>query len=478
MSKNKIVLYILILFIQYSLFSEQINSTGYYYFSNGNDTLHSLVENVNPSDNLVKIVKDSGTQEFSIYSHFSDNVFTYDMINNKYRFSKSDSTNNSTFRFIQIDNNTCYIQDKLSNLFLTISKNNDRKIITLDKFIGEDEQLWDYSRIGVSPMYVYTLRNITYNKFFDVKGVFFKNNVNLYPTNSFKSNLQLYELDGGVDQYLTLQNAGKNMFYIQPNHSPLLWNSKDSTVYLDDAHQSDSLKFEFIPASINNPNRYYLRNSSEYYIGYNGSRLVATTNKQLWELDPYSIWRLDPEEDFRDKVFYVKAAYSDKYWDLPRIDEDVKKVLKANKHPPLQMYKETWKERGDHDDRKYSIIPSGDQSWVFIEMQTEIDGKKFYLNHKSSSREGDKLYYKKGAPTVTENDCKFAIQFTSKNTFVIRTYKWLALDISGTDSSWKDNSKHITLQRVNFSQRQQFQLEDIETNSILNFKEAGNIFNQ
>ena len=80
----------------------------------------------------------------------------------------------------------------------------------------------------------------------------------------------------------------------------------------------------------------------------------------------------------------------------------------------------------------FRFLPSGDASWLNIQCQ---NGGKV-LDVKGTGGVNGKaiqLWDYTGA-----QDQKFALQFTSPNTFVVRTYAWKSLDIVGNPNDGND----------------------------------------
>ena len=138
--------------------------------------------------------------------------------------------------------------------------------------------------------------------------------------------------------------------------------------------------------------------------------------------------------------FHVKAAYSNKYWDIGG------RGAETNKNGKRLII---W-DLDDGADRKYRFVPSGDYSWVYVQIQ---NGGKVLDIVGDGGKNGEEIQI---WDISGKDDQKFAVQFTSPTTFSLRTKSWKAIDMKGAKIN--DNSTHLIEWDAHYGPAQQFQL--------------------
>jgi hypothetical protein len=151
------------------------------------------------------------------------------------------------------------------------------------------------------------------------------------------------------------------------------------------------------------------------------------------------MWQMPSAE----QNFHIKAAYIDKYFDLP--GDEISSNANGKEF-------NIWDLDGGKD-RVFKILPAGDHSWVNIQAQ---NGGRFFAVPSNSNQDHVKMILN---DKTNGNDQKFALMFTSPTTFVIRTNNWKAVDIEGGGSDdWKKNGAKLIQFGDHYGKNQQFQL--------------------
>lgn len=435
------------------IFTIEIN-TGYYSIKTDDGySLNSIYENSgNELNSFIKIVKYK--DGFNLLTHEADKVFYFPKVLEEISVRSSSTFKNKEFNIYNITGDNYYIQHKITGLYLT-KKKNDESII-LSSLDNSLLQKWKINRIGPDTNHVYTFKSIQPNLgYFDVRGYFGPVNPGIYDNwDNIKGRMQLHNvIDGGTDQYIALHYAGNNEFFIQPLHGWVFWDvaggrtSENNNLQLYELNRSGAQKFEFIPYVIGSNTYYYIKNkySKKNINLHDGQLAISENNKIVWELDAYEKFRIPKNIDF-----YIKCAYSNKYWDIPGDGDETTTIGRE-----IQMWESPNKFAKD---RIYRIIPSKDHRWVYIQIQNNKDGVYYYADHGNSTNNGDKIKFSRGIKDGNYN--KFAIELTSDKTFVIRTHTWKAVDISG-GPAWNNNGADLIIWDPNYSRAQQFQLKGI-----------------
>ena len=212
----------------------------------------------------------------------------------------------------------------------------------------------------------YSIQNLMSKKFIDLPGG---------APNQDKKNgkIQLWDMDYQPDRYFSLSaTKGENEYFvISPLHTTYYFDvengSKDdrANIRLWDLNNTSAQLFKFVYAGA--PMTYYIINknsgkaidASESQVHKNGCKIFQYKfhgkDNQKWKLHKIPTWSM-PD---KNQAFYIKTAYSNKYFDLPGGGKD------TNKNG---LNFKIWDfDRGG--DRKYKFIPSGDHSWINIQVQ-------------------------------------------------------------------------------------------------------------
>jgi hypothetical protein len=358
------------------------------------------------------------------------------------------------FKMIPVANekNTFYIENANSGLYLTAFPN--RPISQEARGDNNDNQKWIFeaanpeTEMAPPPTERFAIENVKGRRFIDVPGA-------KWQAKHKNSYLQLWDMDHDPDRYVILQQSPiAEYFVIQPMHSQYVWDvegasTKDlAKIQLYDNNSSDAQQFKFVFAG--EPLTYYIINrrsgkvvdASDAHVGGNGCVIQQyskrNTDNQKWKLHwTGTMWAMPNAE----QRFFIKCAWSNKYWDIPG-DGDVNTNKSGAKFAIWDL--------NSGNDRIYKILPSGDASWINIQVQ---NGGKFVAIGGNSDRSGEplQLWGKTNA-----NDEKLAIQPTSPTTFVLRTNKWKAVDVASGDINKNGNALHQW--DLHFGQGQQFEL--------------------
>ena len=378
-------------------------------------------------------------------------------------WSKGNNNVAQMFKLIEVDgkSNTYFIQNKNSGLYLT--SNGKSKQITQENITGKENQQWKFETAKASDMasmkvnVAYAFKNVKANRYLDLAG----DNQN---AKSKDCHIKLWNMNYKPDRYAQLKKSNLNgYYYVQHMHSKYVWDieggKKDNgtALQLYDKNDNSNQQFKFIYAG--DAMTFYIqgRGSGKYIdasdseIGKNGCKVqIYKGNKsdnQKWKLEPAGPKYFAPK---RVKV-KIKAAYSDKYWDLAGGPEKAK-LTKSR----LQIWANT-----NEVDRYYVIKSSGDHDWIWFELDggLRIDVEGGNVNDK-----GTKLH----TWTRHNGDAqKFAIHPTSRYTCVIYTKGWKALDMEGGE--YNTDGTDIHLWSPHFGAAQQFQLIDAATNKPIDF---------
>lgn len=358
---------------------------------------------------------------------------------------------NQMFKKISVGGktNVFYLQSKVSGLYLT--SNGKSQSITQQEFARSKNQQWIFESAFASdmadvPAETYAFKNVMANRYTDLSG----SGANIAGKDT---HIKLWDMDHGPDRYNLLRKSHiDDYFFIQPLHSEYVWDIEGGShkngakLQLWDLNRSGAQQFRFIFAG--SPMTFYIQHpSSGKYLDASKSNIAKNgcpiqlwdrhgkANEQ-WQLTYVPKWQMPP----KNQSFYVKAAYSDKYWDIggsgAETNKNGKKVI-------------MWSLDGGAD-RKYRFIPSGDHSWVFVQIQN--GGRVFDIVGKGG-KNGEKIqiWDKQG-----NKDQKFAVQFTSPTTFSLRTKAWKSVDMKG--GKINNNGTHLIEYSSNFSSAQQFTL--------------------
>lgn len=358
---------------------------------------------------------------------------------------------NQKFKMISVGgkSNMYYLQAMVSGLYLT--GNGKSKHLTQEEFTRSKAQQWVLEPAFASDMAdipndIFAFQNVMAGKYTDVGG----SGANIRGKDT---HIKLWDMDYGPDRYNMLVNSHiDDYFFIQPLHSKFVWDmeggkhANGTKLQLWDLHRGNAQQFRFIFAG--SPMTFYIQHpASEKYLDASHSNIKKNgcpiqiwerngKDNQKWKLTHVSKWQMPP----KNQSFYVKAAYSDKYWDIGGTGSETNKNGKKVK---------IWSLDGGAD-RKYRFIPSGDHSWVYVQIQN--GGKVLDIVGKGG-KNGEKIQiWDKGGG----NDQKFAVQFTSPTTFSLRTKAWKSVDMKGAKIN--DNGTNLIEWTTHYGPAQQFQL--------------------
>lgn len=351
--------------------------------------------------------------------------------------------------------NTYYLINANSGLYLTA---NGKGTITQENPTNKDNQRWKFEDAGnpdlmmsLSPNFKYGIENVKGRRYIDAPGAKRK-------TQTKGAKLTLWELDEWSDHYFKLseKRVGGNSYYsMQPMHS-------ENVVDISGRNTSNGTKvglwswdgklnqqFEFIYAG--SPNTYFIRdrNSDKFIdaeapnVHKNGCPIVIWDfyggENQKWKLHPYDLWQVPPS----NQNFFIKAAYGDNnYWDVN--DE------KAGKGSKIGIW-----ELDDGKDRIFRIVKSGDGLWMNIK---SVRSGNLVDVPNNTDKNGTQLVL--WEPNGGDNQ-KFAFEFTSPTSFVLRTKRWKSLSIKGNPAKgddWLDNGRAVQLYDPEYNMDFHFQL--------------------
>jgi hypothetical protein len=304
----------------------------------------------------------------------------------------------------------------------------------------------------------YALRNVEANRHLDLPG-------SRAHAKKKDAHIQLWSMDYHPDRYITIKKSPfEGIHHVHHMHSAHhYWDIEGGSkrngakLQLWDLNKSGAQRFRFIYAG--SPMTFYIENpasgkfldASASKINQNGCPVQIWTPdgsvNQQWKLEPAGPKWFAPK---RKKV-KIKAAYSDKTWDLAGGPEKAKQ-----KQSRVQIWSDE-----DKVDRYYVIKRSGDHDWVWMELH---GGMRVDVEGGNVRKKGNKLH----TWTRHNGDAqKFAIHPTGKYTCVIYTKGYKVLDVKG--GKINDNGPDIHLWDKHLGAAQQFQLIDAETGKPIDF---------
>ena len=370
-------------------------------------------------------------------------------------WEKGESNQAQMFKMIKVvgEINTYYLQNANSELYLTAHGKGEK--ITQEAKRDDNSQKWyfekrsPYEMAQPSTEKIYALENVKAKKVIDIPGI--------APNQSREGGeLQLWNMDYDPDRYVQLRKTGvEDYFQIQPLHSRKVWDvkkeSKANGTPIQLWHRKNIAGQQFKFEYAGEPLTYFIknRNSGKYVdaflsdIDKDGCKIETWTKNNLdnqkWRLHPYDKLQMPPE----DQEFFIKAAYTDKYWDIGGIGDETKGNGKK-----LQMW-----DLGKGGDRRYKFLPTGHGRWINIQIQN--DGRHVDLEG-GSTKNGTRLHIWDGHDGASQ---RFALQPTSPTTFSLRTKGWKSVDIRNEASNaWKENGADLILYDTHYGSNQQFQL--------------------
>jgi hypothetical protein len=337
---------------------------------------------------------------------------------------------------------TYALQSKVSGLYLTA--NGSDMPLTQEEYTGNSNQQWMFDKTELNNMAppgdkVFAIQNIGNNKYLDL--------TNDHNHDGAKLMVSSYSPENRSDGYHKLNGSG-TWKTIQPMHSTKVldvvnWSKNSGTnIILYKNHSGDNQKFKFIPTG-EAMTFYIINKNSNMALGYNyRNELIQTyfnrnDSRQKWKLHqlPETFHIPNPNQEF-----YIKCAFSDKYWDLSGSGNHTN-----HDGNPFQIY-----DLGKDDDRDRRFkFKRYDNKWVFIEVQN--GGKLVNVRGRSGNNGAHIDLYRKHNGGVQ----RFAIQVTSPTFFVLRTQKRKTVDVRGGDNN--DGNKLIQYD-LHYGKNQQFQL--------------------
>lgn len=352
------------------------------------------------------------------------------------------------FKPIHVKNETenyYLLQVKRSGLYLTA--NGHENTLTQSTYTGANNQKWVFDKADISTMAppsnnVYAIQNKNNNLFFDMGG---------YGKDAARNGgvVKLYTLSNNdvADRYYKI-NGKEEYKFIQPQHGTEVLNVKDGSeedgalVILGKHNDNDEQNFMFEYAG--EPMTFYIINKkSGKVLTFNDKREIIQAEKsyqdtkQKWKLHQLPVVYYIPKSN---QSFYIKCAFSDKYWDLSGTAKE-----KTNKDgAEFQIWS-----LDHYSDRKFQFKRTT-HSWVHAQVQ---NGGKLVNVQGRSNENGAKidLYHKhKGGVQ------RFAIQVTSPTTFVMRTQNWKTVDVAG--GHYGTNGAKLLQYDLHYGVNQQFQL--------------------
>lgn len=412
--------------------------------------------------------------------------------------------NNSAQMFkmepVEGEENTYYLQAKCSGLYLTAGENVDNSSapkggknarmkrgpnasaamapaaelkngtqVKQQKFTGAENQKWVFVETNpkiMAPPYgynrIYSIQCVDGGKYWDFDG--HANN------NKNGSLLKLWDMSWGPDdRFIRLYPADDDhdYFYIQPTWTKRVIdvslssiNKNGAKVQIWDKNSESQQLFTFEYAGA--PNTWYIKNKrSGKYLDASASQVNKNGCKvQQWEFhggdNQKWVFRAYPRIADVHKLkgtYYIKCAYSDKYWDIKGRGGDT-----DGKGKTIQIY-----DLDGGADRKVKIKPTGDNDWAQIIFQNDQKA----ADVKGASKD-------KGADLHTWDQHggesqKWGFYITGKYTFVlVNRNSRKAVDVSGGNDQVNVNSRKCEQWHRHNDKSQQWQLIDAKTKKPVN----------
>lgn len=378
-------------------------------------------------------------------------------------------------RFLNAENGYNFIMDAKTGKFLT--SNGEGNKVTFEDKTKKNNQKWKVEYI--QPNKIAPLNN---KSKFSMRPALSKSLYSIdvpgaAPNQKNNEALKIWKHEEAPDRYFANYAVKKNSDYfrIQPLHATYVFEmKKDSTktqakntlkntlkvvkgkntkatntVKLKLSKKNSNPGQQFKIVSTGEPHSYYFINKAS------GKYLTANTNDKVengTEIMEYEflkgnlnqkwVLRFIPEfaTPSENRKFYIKAAYADKYFDLPG---DGKKTNADGLKFML------WNLNNGGNDKTFRFLSSGENIWRNIEVQ---NGGRLMTVPGNLKENGTPIILNK---RTGENNQKFAIYPTSRTTFVLRARNWKTLDVNKAKF---ENGTKISLYDNNFSIAQQFQL--------------------
>lgn len=337
------------------------------------------------------------------------------------------------------------------------------------KFTGADNQKWVFEETDPKIMAgpydyhsIYNVQCVAGGKYWDFGGNADKNHNG--------ARLQLYHMNSKPDdRYIKLRPADDEhkYFYIRPTWSNRVLDVSMSTIndnggkiqIWDKNSESQQLfSFEYAGA----PATWYIKNKrSGKYLDASASEVNKNGGKvqqwkyhggdnQKWVLRPFS--RIADVHNLKG-TYYIKCAFSDKYWDIKGYGGDT-----DGKGKTIQIY-----DLDGGADRKVKIKPTGDHDWAQIIFQNDQKA----ADVKGASKD-------KGADLHTwdqhgGNSQKWGFYIVDKYSFVlVNKNSRKAVDVSGGNDEINTNSRKCEQWHRHNDKSQRWMLIDAKTKKKVN----------
>ncbi len=414
------------------------------------------------ADRFIKVIPHATKPEF-VYFQPQHSDYVADIIGGSKNagaevqlFNQGTNVPAQLFKMIRVDgvSNTYYIQNEGSGLFLTANAKTGN--ITQEAESKSDNQKWLFEKanpeIEMAPPsddFIFAFQNVKAKRFLDFGGTAPK----AQSQNGAK--LQLWDMDYAPDRYYFLHRTNDSQYFLfKPMHTTKVLEiaggvtTNGTSIQLYDRNNTQAQTFKFVYAG--EPMTYYIINrGSKKALDASDSRILQNgCPVQIWDFNRVDNqkWKMTKHKKYpvpdKNLKFVIKAAYINKYIDLP--GDQVAANRQGN---TFQL----WDLDSGHD-RVFQIIPSGDNSWVGFQVQN--GGRYMTLPRNSPNNRERFILHDK----TNLDDQKFAILFTSPTTFVFVTRHWKALDAQGGKDEYNKNGTALAQWDLNYNENQQFQL--------------------
>jgi hypothetical protein len=361
------------------------------------------------------------------------------------------------FEMVSVKNksNTYCLVNANSGLYLTAHSNGG---ITQEAESGQKNQNWKFEDAGnpdlmmpLSTDFKYAIENVKARKYIDIPGSYRE-------IEGKGAKLQLWNIDNWPDRYFTFipnKTADKTYFFMQPMHNNFQVDvgggrtNNGNRIGLWDKQAKLKQQFEFIYAG--SPNTFFIqdRNSGKFVdaslsnIQKDGCPVqiweFSGADQQKWKLHEYEKYQLPPS----DQEFYIKATFDkNHYWDPDGGS--------SSKGEEIKMW-----DLNEGRDRLFRIVKTGDKYWVNI--QSVQSGQVVDVPNNSSKNGTQlRLWSKNGADAQ-----KFAIEFTSPTSFILKTKNGKTIDIFGDPAKsdgWRKNDTKVQINDHGMSMDYHWQL--------------------
>ncbi|PWE00936.1 RICIN domain-containing protein [Marinilabilia rubra] len=415
----------------------------------------NLYKDDNGADRFIKVIDSDNDGVVMFQPQHSDCVVDVtggsSATGNHMQLWHQNNTASQRFKLIEVPGkiDTYFIETK-DGLYLTSGRT-----ITQETPTKTENQMWYFEKAYTSEMDPpksdkYRIRSMAGKKLYiDVPG----RGEGIDGKDAY---LQLWSMDSGPDRTIQISNEKDgNLFTLQPLHGKWVFDvegyshSKGARIQLYDKNKTPNQFFEFVYAGA--PMVYQIRcfhsgkflDASAGGINQNGCKVQQWAghngDNQKWKLESVGPhWAAPP----KDQAFFIRPAYSKKYWDLGGDGAETNKKGKRFK---------LWTLNGGGD-RKFKFKPTGDHSWLNIQVQN--GGRQVDCKGGKVKSNGTPLHLWDAHGGDSQ---KFAIKPTGPNTFVLLSKGYKAVDIKSGDIH--DNGAEIHLWSQHYGASQQFVIE-------------------